>query len=357
MLRLASSHCGHVRHSSTAIIRFKDEIMSPADAFAVLRAVESRFGRIRECQFGRHAAEPWRYLRQCSVAFEDASIADQLNEPVSIHVQLPAVPKLSSGGPSLREILPQHSPVSSDTASLSSRSISCHISRGAAFTFQYAKSEPPAYTKRFGFSLRSQFVRWGGFAPLQAEGKVAAEQHIQQAPEDDRPHMRTLLHDWGRELDEVVAKAQHSAVHKPGAASSAPSLPWLTPKAPTTPTPAAKTLSVVIRPNKLHSPWDESAAISSNSRRKESRASLRSVRAVHNDEVSLSDASNHVVRTRTRTRPVDETRSDKKKAKSASSGSEDDKAFELPEWPVRVDEVRRDGAVERLRRMFGGSWL
>ncbi|KAF7315172.1 hypothetical protein MIND_00031600 [Mycena indigotica] len=223
----------HLLGERVLSLQFKDPVTSPADALAVVNAVERRFGRVAEFRFSKDTSPSSEYNTTASLAFSDIKTYEQVpkDEQVLLTVNLPPTPALSSGGPSLSDLNPE-SQTSDD-----SRTISFSVSHSRR-VFQTLKTNPPAYTLRpkIAVELQSNFVRWGGFAPLESSASDSDITPTQAALDDstiDRPNMRYQLRQWQTTKDaglqpppqdESTADQNHPAVTPSQTPSS---LPWL----------------------------------------------------------------------------------------------------------------------------------
>ncbi|KAJ6589865.1 hypothetical protein DFH09DRAFT_1140294 [Mycena vulgaris] len=207
-------HLAHVLGHRAIVLRAAEDIVSPVDAFAIIRAVERRFGRVAEYRFHRDADCSARYQYIAYMAFWDpAAYARVPQGNVVLNVILPPVNQNTSelpGGIGLADITPVLDAQDWTDNNLAdevdgyfeqptdgSRVIPVRVEHYAG-RFQKHKMLPPLSTMRSNHSLVSQFVHWGGFAPMTPAPKahITRSDLLFGGAPVDHPHMRHLLQGW-----------------------------------------------------------------------------------------------------------------------------------------------------------------
>ncbi|KAJ7125112.1 hypothetical protein C8R44DRAFT_734419 [Mycena epipterygia] len=198
-------------------LRAMDMIHSPADALAIIRAIERRFGRIAEYHFYRDPDDS-KYQFIAHFGFRDFEAYARVPKgSIVIRVTVPPLPQVRpSGGVGLADLAPLlnaqdwtdndltkevsdhfNAPPSDDVRVIPVRLE--HYSGG----WRSQKFDPPAYAARFNRPLANKFVQWGGFAPIKP---LPAPVHITRSnlifgEPVDHPRMRHLMKIWSASLN------------------------------------------------------------------------------------------------------------------------------------------------------------
>ncbi|KAJ7502976.1 hypothetical protein B0H11DRAFT_613085 [Mycena galericulata] len=189
-------------------------LYSPLDAYAIIRAIERRFGRVAEYRFYRDAeSNRLQYLGHFS--FFDPAAYERVprSAPTVLRVAVPAAPP-GSGGVGLADLEKAGVLVSKDwrdndlTEEVRAhfeapelkdgeRVIQFHVDHWDG-RFQKHHMPPPTYVARFNQAFTANFVRWGGFAPMKPDGaRVTRGDVLWGSTKVDHPAMRFALQLWG----------------------------------------------------------------------------------------------------------------------------------------------------------------
>ncbi|KAF5380628.1 hypothetical protein D9615_004679 [Tricholomella constricta] len=96
-----------VEEPNSAVLRGKKFLHSPADALAVIRAVERKYGAVREYRFTRDFELPSNYQLYVNVAFRDPKAFERIPlKPESFTVALPSTISNRPGGVGLDDLEP-----------------------------------------------------------------------------------------------------------------------------------------------------------------------------------------------------------------------------------------------------------
>ncbi|KAK0460952.1 uncharacterized protein EV420DRAFT_1529348 [Desarmillaria tabescens] len=232
----------------SAVVKSWKFFDSMAEAYALLRAVEEKYGPIHEYWFQKDQEDPSKYTSVIRVQFKNAeSLRDLSFSPKPLHVVAPVVP-VRPGGIGLDDLkgllAPRAQKPTDGTESLpdigeSEKIIDASISKAAQ----------PLYTS--GISINRRIIPrnikaihdWGGFFPLEPlpEGAPLTTDH---------PHMRIALQRWTHDMHWRPS----SNSEKPDAqnASSSEEEPQ---ESPPLPSPSSRPVPApVVR--KSREPWD-----------------------------------------------------------------------------------------------------
>ncbi|KAJ6495799.1 hypothetical protein C8R47DRAFT_1116442 [Mycena vitilis] len=177
-------HLRYVLGSAAILLRTTQRIESPIDALAIVRAVERRFGRAADYQFFRDAENSSQYQFIAHFAFWDpAAYARVPQKSTILRVKLPPVnDNLMAGGIGLADAAPYlepqdwpdndlaaevdaHSVYEPPTGGSRIIEVSVDHATGRALLKRDAKRGTGFNDGRAQFSIMTNFVRWGGFAP------------------------------------------------------------------------------------------------------------------------------------------------------------------------------------------------
>ncbi|KAG2069656.1 hypothetical protein BDR04DRAFT_1101304 [Suillus decipiens] len=204
------------------------------DAFAVIRGVERKFGRIREYRFIRDGEVTSDYQTLCWAAFQSE---DSMNFiPVDgITINVPAAtqdPTIPEGGPGLAHLqglfdakdVDSSSPptYSAEGPSTQPRLIELTVKRAASDLRFNGDSTPLNITKGRRVAIGHNFYEWGGFYPLKPlyTSSPFTSPSDEPPPTPDHEQMRIALNKWSQILErpdpsfaqmEAVAKAEVQA--------------------------------------------------------------------------------------------------------------------------------------------------
>ncbi|KAJ7668648.1 hypothetical protein DFH06DRAFT_1182174 [Mycena polygramma] len=177
-------HLPYVLGSAAILLRTTERIESPIDALAIVRAVERRFGRAADYQFYRDAENSNQYQFIAHFAFWDPAAYSRVPKKSTIlRVKLPPInDNLMAGGIGLAEAAPYldsqdwpdndlaaevdaHSVHEAPTDGSRIIAVSVDHATGRALLKRDAKRGTGFNDGRAQFSIMTNFVRWGGFAP------------------------------------------------------------------------------------------------------------------------------------------------------------------------------------------------
>ncbi|KAJ6593486.1 hypothetical protein B0H19DRAFT_1090555 [Mycena capillaripes] len=207
-------HLYHVLGDKVLTMRTMDHITSPLDAFAIVRAVERRFGRVAEYRFYRDAETLNRYQFVAHFAFWDPASYARVPKKGSTKLRVKVPPPITdpaSGGVGLTDMVPfleaqdwtenaaeVDANPEQETPTEGPRVIQFMVDHSAA-RFQNGIELPGARMGRKRVALAAQFVRWGGFAakePVEKLPRITRSDLLFGGAKVDHPHMRHLLGLW-----------------------------------------------------------------------------------------------------------------------------------------------------------------
>ncbi|TFK74587.1 hypothetical protein BDN72DRAFT_833084 [Pluteus cervinus] len=208
----------------TAFVRAWNFIESPAHAFAIVRAVEEKYGPVEEFKFPRDFEIPSKYQSRGWIVFKDPKSFERIppNSEV-LHIPAPDVDPDQPGGISLNELLPlleprkrmqlrqdkpladfsnfmgdilEHAEETEASRNKSGKTISFRIER--ARSEHYTKGEdmppspPPEHVQR---QFSEAFVNWGGFYKLKPipSSTVITDEELFGESKLDHVRMRRAL--------------------------------------------------------------------------------------------------------------------------------------------------------------------
>ncbi|GLB37720.1 hypothetical protein LshimejAT787_0407710 [Lyophyllum shimeji] len=223
----------------SAFLRGNKFLRSAADALAVIRAVERKYGAVREYRFQKDFELPTHYQHIISVAFRDPKAYERIPvETETFSVTLPGTTHDRPGGVGLDELEPVLQSADYVESSLPSfGNIMDDIDNGAEgegeeVTFTISRADLNWYTPATfpgslpaSESLSRCFIRWGGFHELQP---ISAETPISKAdifrPSTiDSPCMRLALR---RHSETLRIPNPYEALSTTASDSSQPALNW-----------------------------------------------------------------------------------------------------------------------------------
>ncbi|KAG7449672.1 uncharacterized protein BT62DRAFT_928400 [Guyanagaster necrorhizus] len=174
---------------------------SMAEAYALLRAVEEKYGPIHEYWFQKDQEDPSKYTSVIRVQFKNAeSLQDITFSPQPLHTVAPIVP-VRPGGIGLDDLKGLLAPRALMQKSTDGTEPMPDIGEGErVMDASISKAAQPLYTP--GISINRKIVPrnikaiydWGGFFPLEPlpEGAPLTTDH---------PHMRMALQRWTYDLN------------------------------------------------------------------------------------------------------------------------------------------------------------
>ncbi|KAG0702869.1 hypothetical protein DFH29DRAFT_919376 [Suillus ampliporus] len=185
------------------------------DAFAVIRGVERKFGRIREYQFIRDGEVGSEYQMLCWAAFQSEDSMSLISEK-GINMSVPAAtqdPTIPEGGPGLEHLQglfdakdvdsPGSSIDSAEGPSTKPRVIELNVQRAASDLRFKGDSSPLNLTRARRIAIGHNFYEWGGFSSLKPlyTSSPFASQSEEPSPTPDHEQMRIALNKWSQILN------------------------------------------------------------------------------------------------------------------------------------------------------------
>lgn len=185
------------------------------DAFAIIRGIERKFGRIREYRFLRDGEVSSEYQMLCWAAFQsEDSISLVPEKGITMNVlaatQDPTIPE---GGPGLKDLQGLLDPKDVDSSSLSTysaedpskqpRLIEINVRRALNDLRFNGDSSPLNLTKGRRVAIGHSFYEWRGFYPLKPlyTSSPFASPSEEPSPAPDHEQMRIALNKWSQILE------------------------------------------------------------------------------------------------------------------------------------------------------------
>ncbi|KAG1794397.1 uncharacterized protein HD556DRAFT_1370041 [Suillus plorans] len=185
------------------------------DAFAVIRGMERKFGRIREYRFIRDGEVNSEYQMICWAAFQSEDSMSLIPEGgitmnVMAATQDPTIPE---GGPGLEHLQGLFDVKDTDSSSPSTyspegpsthpRLIELNVQRAASDLRFNGDSRPLNLTKGRRIEIGQRFYEWGGFYPLKPlyTSSPFASPSEEPPPTPDHEKMRIALNKWSQILE------------------------------------------------------------------------------------------------------------------------------------------------------------
>ncbi|KAJ7782692.1 hypothetical protein B0H16DRAFT_1493986 [Mycena metata] len=217
-------HLAHVLGKRAISARTTDQIVSPADAFAIVRAIEHRFGRVSQFRFVKDS-DPNHFRGKAQIAFADPATYDRVPTTVTrLRVKVPPANNIpESGGVGLADIAPYL-----DAQERSGNDLPAEVdedseepptdgSRIIELDIQHSLLTPRLKLTGLASStprpivaatanrtnIISTFVSWGGFAPLSPlpqSVEVTQSDLYCGEPKVEHPHMQNQLQVWKKWL-------------------------------------------------------------------------------------------------------------------------------------------------------------
>ncbi|KAG1860841.1 hypothetical protein F4604DRAFT_1130581 [Suillus subluteus] len=185
------------------------------DAFAVVRGVERKFGRIREYRFIRDGEVNSEYQMLCWAAFQSEDSMSLIPEK-GIIMNVPAAtqdPTIPEGGPGLEHLqglfdvkdVDSSSPptYSAEGSSTHPRLIELNVQRAASDLRFNGDNTPLNITKGKKIAIGHSFYEWGGFYPLKPlyTSSPFTSPSEEPPPTPDHEQMRIALNKWSQILE------------------------------------------------------------------------------------------------------------------------------------------------------------
>ncbi|KAG1746478.1 hypothetical protein EDB19DRAFT_1689844 [Suillus lakei] len=185
------------------------------DAFAVVRGVERKFGRIREYRFIRDGEVNSEYQMLCWAAFQSEDSMSLIPEK-GINMSVPAAtqdPTIPEGGPGLEHLQGLFDAKDIDSSTPSTypaegpstqpRLIELIVQRAASDLRFNGDSSPLNLTKGRRIAIGHSFYEWGGFYPLKPlyTSSPFASPSEEPPPTPDHEQMRIALNKWSQILE------------------------------------------------------------------------------------------------------------------------------------------------------------
>ncbi|KAG1739127.1 uncharacterized protein EDB91DRAFT_1248886 [Suillus paluster] len=185
------------------------------DAFAVIRGVERKLGRIREYRFMRDGEVDSEYQMLCWAAFHSEDSMSLIPDK-GIIMSVPAVtqdPTIPEGGPGLEHLQglfdakdvdsPSPSIDFAEGPSTKQRVIELNVQRAASDLRFKGESSPLNLTKGKRIAIGHGFYEWRGFHPLKPlyMSSPFASQSEEPPPTPDHEQMRIALNKWSQILN------------------------------------------------------------------------------------------------------------------------------------------------------------
>ncbi|KAJ7039031.1 hypothetical protein C8F04DRAFT_1086879 [Mycena alexandri] len=205
-------HLLHVLGNRAISVRTTDSIVSPADALAIVRAIEHRFGRVAEFRFAKDS-DPNRFRGTAQIAFADPATYARVPTAITrLRVKMPPANDIpESGGAGLADIAPYldaqewsgndlPAEVDEEPPTDGSRIIEVNIQPSPN---GFESINLPSVIAKNRTNIISTFVSWGGFAPLSPlpqSVEVTQSDLYCGEPKVDHPHMRNQLQVWNKWL-------------------------------------------------------------------------------------------------------------------------------------------------------------
>ncbi|KAG1854172.1 hypothetical protein DFJ58DRAFT_788489 [Suillus subalutaceus] len=183
------------------------------DAFAVVRGVERKFGRIREYRFIRDGEVNSEYQMLCWAAFQSEDSMSLIPEK-GIIMNVPAAtqdPTIPEGGPGLEHLqglfdvkdVNSSSPptYSAEGSSTQPRLIELNVQRAVTYV-STGDNTPLNITKGKKIAIGHSFYEWGGFYPLKPlyTSSPFTSPSEEPPPTPDHEQMRIALNKWTTEV-------------------------------------------------------------------------------------------------------------------------------------------------------------
>ncbi|KAG1824337.1 uncharacterized protein BJ212DRAFT_1319446 [Suillus subaureus] len=185
------------------------------DAFAVVRGVERKFGRIREYRFIRDGEVSSEYQMLCWAAFQSEDSMSLIPEK-GITMNVPAAtqdPTIPEGGPGLehlqglfdvKDVYSSNPPAySAEGPSTRPRLIELNVQRAASDLRFNGDNSPLNLTKGKRIAIGHSFYEWGGFYPLKPlyTSSPFTSPSEEPPPTPDHQQMRIALNKWSQILE------------------------------------------------------------------------------------------------------------------------------------------------------------
>ncbi|KAG9221193.1 hypothetical protein CCMSSC00406_0007367 [Pleurotus cornucopiae] len=203
----------------SAIVITKTRIASMVDAYAIIRAIEQKYGTLREYQFPREVGSPNVYTNQFYVVFKSPEshlkLPKSATESITIPAPTPDTFESKPGGPSLADFHTLLDPKGVDTSNeipAFESIIDTAISEGGnqdakplraiSFSIFQARKEfhattpwePYGLRRQLRFAIGRSMLNWGGFYPLKPVLKGSSLEY--GVSDADQLRMRRLLRKW-----------------------------------------------------------------------------------------------------------------------------------------------------------------
>ncbi|KAF5355139.1 hypothetical protein D9756_005458 [Leucocoprinus leucothites] len=184
-----------------------DLLKNPAEAFALTRAVEQKYGPVESFVFRKDFDSPSTYQTKVQVTFRNAESFDRLPVlPATFHIRGPKVQPKRSGGIGLDEIQPY---ILNDVEFLTAgqvseigreeRTIDFRIQRADNAFFFPSPFRPSPIGERQRKAIGSKMLQWGGFhemEPIDSRQPITNENLTKGNM--DHVYMRRALREWAK---------------------------------------------------------------------------------------------------------------------------------------------------------------
>ncbi|KIK36342.1 hypothetical protein CY34DRAFT_60891, partial [Suillus luteus UH-Slu-Lm8-n1] len=185
------------------------------DAFAIIRAIERKFGRIREYRFLRDGEVSSEYQMLCWAAFHSVDSMSLVPEK-GITMNVPAATQdatIPEGGPGLKDLQGLLDPKDVDSSSPSTystedpskqpRLIEINVQRAVNDLRFNGDSKPLNLTKGRRIAIGHSFYEWRGFYPLKPlhTSSPFTSPSEEPSPAPDHEQMRIALNKWSQILE------------------------------------------------------------------------------------------------------------------------------------------------------------
>ncbi|KNZ74910.1 hypothetical protein J132_05909 [Termitomyces sp. J132] len=199
----------------TAFIKIggKHEFLkSPAEALALIRDVERRFGSVQTFQFRRDSDRETCYQAFVHVAFKDPAVYQRLpTKPTEFTFKPPSVESNRPGGVGLEDLKPfLETQLPEQTSDFSQSPENEESTPGEMISYTVTGSKdnlilPSMYTKTADVSSKNarHFLEWGGFhslKPISSETELRIE-NVFRPNSIDHFRMRCVLRRYSKEND------------------------------------------------------------------------------------------------------------------------------------------------------------
>ncbi|KAF9451518.1 hypothetical protein P691DRAFT_773071 [Macrolepiota fuliginosa MF-IS2] len=192
-----------------AFVRTWDFLRNPAEALALVRAVEQKYGPVESFSFQKDFDSPSLYQSHVKITFRDIESFHRLPEDFqTLHIRAPKVQPKRPGGIGLDEI---HHLVTEDVEFLTAdkvseiaseeRTIDFRIERAQRAYFEESPFRFVGVNQTYRKEIGTKMLEWGGFhemEPMDSTQPITNEELTEETL--DHVHMRRSLREWSQYL-------------------------------------------------------------------------------------------------------------------------------------------------------------